>query len=430
MIFKLNKDQANKLNLKENQKILIKNFELEEATASEIYKYYQDIPNKDYDLITKVEQEGPIIWNKSGWLIRDILTKRAAEHFGCDQGWCTAHVGGSYYDQSYSKKYGDLYILYKGNKVYGQLFVAKDKKRTEFQAPHNQEIDIDEFRNEFPELEDFFIKVVKLKKVMVFSFIGRKIPYEEKNGILVFRDIDVSDSGLSSLKELPWYGKEYIITGNFDCSYNKLTSLKGSPKEIGGYFYCFENNLTNLEGSPKEVGGSFICYSNKLTSLKDGPEKVGGDFDCYSNQLITLEGAPKEVGHSFFCYRNNLTNLKGAPKEVGGDFSCYRNKLTSLKDAPNKVGGNFECSENNLTNLKGAPEKVGGYFNCSYNNLTSLKGAPKEVGGDFGCYNNQLITLEGSPKEVGKNFNCYNNKIKFTEEDVKKVSKVKGEIRV
>ena len=51
---------------------------------------------------------------------------------------------------------------------------------------------------------------------------------------------------------------------------------------------------------------------------------------------------------------------------------------------------------------------VKGYFSCSYcASLTSLEGAPEKVGGRFYCRK------------------C---KIQFTEDDVKKVSKVKGEI--
>jgi len=62
--------------------------------------------------------------------------------------------------------------------------------------------------------------------------------------------------------------------------------------------------------------------------------------------------------------------------------------------------------------------------------LTSLKDGPEKVGGDFVCSSNNLTSLKGAPKEVGGSFKCSSNKIKFTEEDVRKVSKVKGEIRV
>ena len=54
--------------------------------------------------------------------------------------------------------------------------------------------------------------------------------------------------------------------GYFYCSYNKLTSLKGAPREVNGSFYCSDNELTSLEGAPREVDGHFYCSYNKLTN--------------------------------------------------------------------------------------------------------------------------------------------------------------------
>ena len=115
--------------------------------------------------------------------------------------------------------------------------------------------------------------------------------------------------------------------------------------------------------------GSFNCIGcNKLTSLKGAPKEIEGNFNCAGcNKLVTLKGAPKKVGGGFACSGcNNLTSLKGAPKEIGSDFNCTNcNKLTSLEGAPEKVGGNFACSGcNNLTSLEGAPKEVGGKFDC------------------------------------------------------------------
>ena len=117
---------------------------------------------------------------------------------------------------------------------------------------------------------------------------------------------------------------------------------------------------------------------------------------------------------------------------VKGDFYCFGCKsLKSLQGAPKKVDGHFYCFGcASLTTLQGAPEKVGGSFNCSNcKSLKSLKGAPEKVDGSFICsYCESLTSLKGAPKEVGENFNCNHCKIQFTKDDVKKVSKVKGEI--
>ena len=42
-----------------------------------------------------------------------------------------------------------------------------------------------------------------------------------------------------------------IYKGNFDCSYNNLTSLEGVPNKVKGNFDCSNNKLTSLETLPK-----------------------------------------------------------------------------------------------------------------------------------------------------------------------------------
>ena len=46
-------------------------------------------------------------------------------------------------------------------------------------------------------------------------------------------DVDLMDK---SLIEIPIsFG---VVSGNFSCKYNNLTSLEGCPVEVGGYFHC------------------------------------------------------------------------------------------------------------------------------------------------------------------------------------------------
>ena len=119
----------------------------------------------------------------------------------------------------------------------------------------------------------------------------------------------------TDLIEIPDYIQFGVIRGNFDCSSNHLSSLRGCPREVGGYFYCSDNNLTSLEGSPEKVKEGFYCGSNQLTSL---------------------EGAPREVDE-FYCNNNQLTSLEGAPREVGGDFYCSNNKVQFTEEDVRKV---------------------------------------------------------------------------------------------
>lgn len=148
--------------------------------------------------------------------------------------------------------------------------------------------------------------------------------------------------------------------------------IKGNLRLIG-------LGLTELPDLSKvRVEGDFVCRHNKLTSLKGSPKEVKGDFDCQNNQLTSLEGAPEEVKGDFDCNNNKLTSLKGAPKKVGA-FNCAENELTSLLGGPTIVRAYYDCSDNRLTNLQGAPEKIGTRFSCENNLLTSLHDLPSEI---------------------------------------------------
>ena len=121
--------------------------------------------------------------------------------------------------------------------------------------------------------------------------------------------IDVSgdvDLSVIDLKEFPEYIQFGVVRGNFNCSSNNLTSLRGCPREVRKSFDCRWNKLTSLEGAPMKVKWYFDCSYNELTSLKGAPEKVGVGFYCSSNRLTSLEGGPKEVSGTFFCSNNSI----------------------------------------------------------------------------------------------------------------------------
>ena len=48
--------------------------------------------------------------------------------------------------------------------------------------------------------------------------------------------------------------------GYYDCSTNKLTTLKGCPKNLGGDFYCRSNQLKYLDFLPTEIKKEIKIY--------------------------------------------------------------------------------------------------------------------------------------------------------------------------
>ena len=114
-----------------------------------------------------------------------------------------------------------------------------------------------------------------------------------KDNIEDFKNIKVIIGGvrIKEITDLRALGIEEV-TGYFNCSNNKLTSLEGSPIIVNGDFYCFNNKLTSLEGAPTTVTGNFHCSDNMLISLEGAPTIVGGNFTITYNSKVFTE---KEV---------------------------------------------------------------------------------------------------------------------------------------
>lgn len=150
------------------------------------------------------------------------------------------------------------------------------------------------------------------------------VRYEKKpdGSLHVPGDLSLSRYNLTELPDL----SSVTVAGNFDCSHNNLTSLRGAPRSVGGDFACQSNQLTSLRNAPASVGGSFYCSYNQLSSLLGAPETVGGDFWCQGNQLNSLKGGPSSVAGFYYCHTNPLASLEGLAQtfeQVESDFGTF-----------------------------------------------------------------------------------------------------------
>ena len=105
------------------------------------------------------------------------------------------------------------------------------------------------------------------------------------------------------------------VDGNVHLSKMNLIEIPLKFNNVSGYFDCTYNKLTSLKGSPKEVGISFTCYDNKLNDLKYAPNRIGSWFDCSVNNLKNLKNSPTSK-NLFFCEGNPLESLEG----YNGDY--------------------------------------------------------------------------------------------------------------
>jgi hypothetical protein len=103
------------------------------------------------------------------------------------------------------------------------------------------------------------------------------------------RRVDLSDGKLCRMQKLPSIFNGITVNGSFNCSGNKLTSLRGAPTTVNGDFSCSDNQLTSLQGAPTTVDGNFDCSNNnQLTSLQGCPTTVDGHFYCCRNRGMKI----------------------------------------------------------------------------------------------------------------------------------------------
>ena len=159
-------------------------------------------------------------------------------------------------------------------------------------------------------------------------------------------DVSLSERNLSKLPLK--FGR---VTGSFNCSYNKLTTLEGCPREVGGGFYCDDNQITTLLGCPEYVRGNFYCHTNQLTTLRGCPREVGGSFGCHKNQLTIINDELEfvKIKRDFKIEDNPIYEVY----KLFPDFESFKYSLDyNYFRAPNQIVKNrFEeaCQEAGIT---------------------------------------------------------------------------------
>ncbi len=85
----------------------------------------------------------------------------------------------------------------------------------------------------------------------------RQNPKEPKYIIDVSGDVNII--GYNKESEFPSYIKFGKISGNFICSYSRLTSMRGFPETVDKNFDISFSHITSLEDAPTEVNNFVAC---------------------------------------------------------------------------------------------------------------------------------------------------------------------------
>lgn len=100
---------------------------------------------------------------------------------------------------------------------------------------------------------DFKIPKLKLRtedtnKIGLIKVDGKMLTIEELKELKEVKgDLNLSGLGLTELPDL----SHLRVGGDFDCSSNGLTSLKGSPQMVGGTFRCTSASSPRFKEPPR-----------------------------------------------------------------------------------------------------------------------------------------------------------------------------------
>jgi len=70
------------------------------------------------------------------------------------------------------------------------------------------------------------------------------------------------------------------VNGDVNLYLGQLETLQLTFNVVSGNFYCTENELTSLIGCPKEVSGDFRCGYNKMPRMMRGNIILVVNFTC------------------------------------------------------------------------------------------------------------------------------------------------------
>ena len=188
------------------------------------------------------------------------------------------------------------------------------------------------------EIESIGVGKIHLIRSWLDEMNIKKYTINDDHTINVNGDVDLRNKKIISFPKYIQFNK---IRGSFDCSYNFLKTLKGTPYEVNINFYCDNNRLSSLEFGPEIVNGGYFCNNNKLVMLKGIPKKINTLSCCY-NELETLDGIPSDIEENLYCYENLLDSLDSLPDYVKGSLQInFKTANIGVHDIRNRchVGG-------------------------------------------------------------------------------------------
>lgn len=172
------------------------------------------------------------------------------------------------------------------------------------------------------------------------------------------------------------------VTGDFNCSDNKLTSCENFPESVGKKLYCQNNKISSFEGMTKNIKLGLYISNNKLVSLHQCPDVF--EIHCQNNQIFNV--ASKFSENSILNLNNNLVKDISKLKNTKSDIYLHLegNPLDNL-DLEHLDVNSIKLSENQIIHIKSKNSNIKIFFNnkeyslLDWNKLNILTQIRKKV---------------------------------------------------
>jgi hypothetical protein len=252
-----------------------------------------------------------------------------------------------------------------------------------------------EYLNLYPKTKEFYIddnivvsdsKSLTKKQIKFLNTVccGNRWTLNENGEVDVDGWVNMSNMKLT---EIPVkFGR---VEDWFDCSVNKLTTLKNCPTYIGGNFWCQGNNLTEYFKNIKEEDFPHWDKLRWAWMLEECPFLVNIAKNYCDREYfkIFLNRFPKtkefyiddneSLTQEQIKFLNNVCGEDGWKLNSNGEVDVIRSVVindTDITEIPvkfGKVNGGFYCHNNkNLTTLNNLPTRLILELSIQGNNLT------------------------------------------------------------
>lgn len=147
------------------------------------------------------------------------------------------------------------------------------------------------------------------------DWFGRDLSDETYTGDSIFID---ANSGVTSLKGAPKkVNGDFIIRCSIKSLKGSPEEVTGRFSVVGSALQPIM--LKSLDGAPKKVG-SFTCRLVDLDSLKGAPQEIEDKVDCSWNRLSSLKGLPEGLDiKNIRCDNNRSTAVEMLAEYIGSD---------------------------------------------------------------------------------------------------------------